>query len=158
VRVPRHWIITHFTGVPGTVYFPLDFISSARLPGACARGASPSSCAGPNWFAPTWVTPAHGVLILWAHAEFPPSDPALVNLPGRRVTIDDRPAKLYSGRATDACPAHTDTEVDAFIRASGPNYPGERIDMRACLGANVTQADRSRVTAMLYSLRIRTHL
>jgi hypothetical protein len=62
---------------------------------------------------------------------------------------------LYSGRATDACPTSTATEIDAFVPDAGPEYPGERIDMRACLGANAGPADRAGVRAMLASLCIR---
>ncbi len=156
VRVPRRWIVTRFMGVPATVYFPLDFVSSRPLPAACRGGASPFSCAGPNWFAPSWTTPDRGVLILWARSEFPGRGPALANLPGHRVRIDHHAAKLYSGPATSSCPPGTRSEIDAFVHAAGPAYPGERIDMDACFGANVAQADRARVRAMLASLRIRT--
>ncbi len=123
VRVPRRWIVTPFAGVPATVYFPLDFVSSDPLPRVCRRGGRT------------------GI--------------AFSTLPGHRVTIDHRPAKLYSGPATDTCPAGTATEIDAFVPAAGQLYPGERIDMHACLGASAAPADRAGVLGMLASLRIR---
>jgi hypothetical protein len=148
VRIPRQWRVTPFKGAPAPVYFPLDFVSTEQLPAACPGHIS-SSCAGQNWFAPGWTTPDGGVLILWAHAEFP-SGPALAHVSGRRTTIDQRPAKVRSGPATGMCPPGTVAEIDAYISASG--LTGERFDMRACFGRHSTSNDHTAVLAMFNSI------
>lgn len=154
VQVPRRWTVTPFEGVPATVYLPLDFVSSAPLPSPCNSGAESATCVGPRWFAPTWRTPERGLLVLWAHAQYPVGS-EWGSLPGRRAVIDDLAAKRYSGPATAACPDGTAREVDAFVSASSnPAKSGERFDMRACLGPRVSSTDQHYVDIMVTSLRV----
>jgi hypothetical protein len=155
VQVPARWFATRYRGAPATVYFPLVFFSTQKLTGPCFASRAPSRCTSQSWFPASSTTPTHGVLVLWSHAEFPTASSGIPNLPGRRVVIDHRAAKVSSGAATTSCPTGATTEIDAYVRARVHGYPGERFDMTACLGAQVSPADRDAVQRMLRSLHIR---
>jgi hypothetical protein len=151
LRVPRRWHVTAFRGEPAAAYIPLDFVSTEQLSRVCP-GKITQSCAAENWFAPGWTAPEGGFLVLWAHAELP-SGPALAHVSGHRATIDGRPAKVWSGSATSACPPDTATEVAASISTS--DLSGERLDMTACFGPHASSDDHASVLAMLNSLHRR---
>jgi hypothetical protein len=155
VEVPARWSAARYRGAPATVYFPLVFFSTRKLGGPCTARRPPASCTSQNWFPPHWTTPNDGVLVLWSHAEFPTSGSGIPDLPGRRVVIDHRPARIQSGAAT-SCPPGAATEIKAYVRAHAHSYPGERFDMTACLGPHVSRADRAAVQRMLRSLHIRS--
>jgi hypothetical protein len=155
VEAPARWSTTTYRGYPAPVYFPLRFVSSDPLTGPCASGRSKSACATQNWFPDGWRTPADGVLVLWSHAEFPGSaGPALSHQPGRRTTIDDRPAKVRAGAATPSCPDGAATELDVSVREVAHSYPGDRFDLRACFGPAAPAADHAAVRRMARSLHV----
>jgi hypothetical protein len=148
VSIPRQWHVTPFRGEPAPVYFPLDFVSTEKLPPMCP-GEITQSCAARNWFATGWAAPVGGVTVLWSHVEIP-TGPTISNIDGRAATIDGRPAKVRSGAATSACLPGTATELDAYVSTSAQT--GERFDMKACFGPHATRNDRASVIAMLNSL------
>jgi hypothetical protein len=155
VEAPARWHTTTYRGEPAAVYFPLRFLSSQQLTGPCATGSASAACTTQNWFPDDWRTPADGVIVLWSHAEFPEaSGSGLSHAPGRRTTIDNRSAKVWSGAATSRCPAGAGTETDASVREVAHSSPGDRFDMTACFGKGVTRQDRSAVGRMLHSLSI----
>jgi hypothetical protein len=70
------------------------------------------------------------------------------------VVIAERPAKLWTGPATDRCPNGAHSEIDAHIRMYTHSHPGERLDMTACLGPHVAAVDHQAVYTMLATLAL----
>jgi hypothetical protein len=156
VRAPAGWYTTPYRGELAPVYLPVRFLSTSRFTGPCAtRNQNQSRCTTQNWFPSDWRTPADGVILLWSHAEFPTTaGPTLSHLPGTRTTIDHRPAKVWNGPATSSCPGGAATEMDAEVREAAHSYPGERFDLRACLGPEATPQTRATLTHSLKTLHI----
>jgi hypothetical protein len=151
VEAPAEWFETPFHGELGSVVFPLVFLGTKAFSGPCASGPSQAACSANGWFPSDWTTPSNGVVVLWLETEFPDGD--LSQLPGQPTVIDGRPAKVWSGKATSACPAGAATETDAYIPPDA-KAPGVRVDMTACVGASASASDRADVQTMLESLRI----
>jgi hypothetical protein len=153
VQAPTDWFETPFRGSPGTVVFPLVFLSTEAFSGPCASGKLQESCSDKGWFPADWVAPTDGLLVLWKETEFP-GGPGLEQLDGQLATIDGHPAKIWSGKATTSCPTEASTEMDAFVSDESRGNPGVRWDMTACLGARPSDRDRAAVQTMLDSLHI----
>ena len=135
--------------------FPIVFVTDHRLRGPCTVGPARSACDGPSWFAPNWKTPTDGVLLDWRFISMPGAATARHFLPyihARTIMLADHPAKIVRGPAT-ACPAGAASEIDAYVQRSRTDYPGNRLDMTACLGAHAPAATGRAVMRMLRSLR-----
>jgi hypothetical protein len=159
VLIPRAWQQIRYQGVPATVVYPIVFLTDGRLAGRCVNGPPGSACTGQAWFAPHWTTPSNGVLLSWLNVTIP--GPAtdrhfLSYVHARTVTVAHRPAKIVRGPVT-SCPTGTTLEIDAYIQQSRTGYPGDRLDMRACLGAHAPATTRHAVMRMLHSLRFGRH-
>jgi hypothetical protein len=154
VQVPAGWHTTAYRGIPAPVFFPLRFVSSAQFAGPCASGPMKAECTTKNWFPETWQPRPGEVIVLWSHSEVP-GDSVLRHRPGARITIDRRPAKLWTGAATSKCPVTSGSEIDASIVEEPRSYPGDGFDMTACFGPGANDQNREAVMRMLHSLDVR---
>jgi hypothetical protein len=152
VRAPSQWQVSPFVGQPAPVYSPLDFISTASLITKCSSGSSGSECrTAHSWFEPDWTAPTDGVIVQWSEEQIPGS--TLDTVPGKPVTIGGRPAKVWAGTATTACPPGTATELDAYI-SRAPT--GDHFEMKACFGPDASSQDTTSVHTMMNSLLVLT--
>lgn len=154
VRVPRGWQQIRYHGYPAPVMFPIVFLTDHTLRGPCVTGPARQACTGPMWFAPHWRTPKDGVLLDWRWVSIP--SPAtdrrfLPSIHTRTIKLADRPAKIVRGPAA-SCPVGAAVEIDAYVQRSPSGYPGNRLDMTACLGSHVPDTVRGAVLRMLHSL------
>jgi hypothetical protein len=117
------------------------------------------ACITSTWFAPRWTTPTDGVLLDWLEVSIPgqASDRRFLSyLPGPTITLARRPAKIVRGPAR-SCPPGASSEIDAYVQQSPTGYPGDRLEMTACLGRHAPTSTRHAVIHMLHSLRFSHH-
>lgn len=159
VLVPHAWQQVRYHGEPAPEVLPIVFLTDGRLDGRCVTGPASSACTGRAWFAPRWRTPADGVLLRWLAVSFPGSATDrrfLSSVRAPTVLLAHRPAKIVRGPA-GSCPPGAAFEIDAYVQQSRTGYPGNRLDMTACLGAYAPPSTRQAVMRMLRSLRFGRH-
>jgi hypothetical protein len=154
VVVPRAWQQIRYHGTPAPVAFPIVFLTDGRLVGRCVTGPTSEMCTGQDWFAPQWTTPTDGVLLDWVHVSIPwpaTDHHFLPYVHAPRIMLAHRPAKIV--REPDSvCPDGAAYGIHAYVQQSRAGYPGERLDMTACLGAQAPPVTRRAVMRMLHSL------